>query len=255
MATPVYNGGSIRARLLICIGCMLCAQVSGSALAFPGDNADGVLITSSGTAGCTTISLHPDTLPDGIVGDPYSAMISADGGTPPYVFTSTSSLPFGLSLSPDGLLAGTPTFPATYGFPVFTTDSAGCSGFTMYRLLVSEPYLPDLLGDILDLRVPGRKLLVSFWCYNEGPKDAGPFRLRLFLSKDRSHGKGDQIVSVMKVPGLASKSVSSVMKVKFTARKKFRNLVLQVDFGEAVAEIDESNNFDYKEILWRSVGR
>ena len=70
----------------------------------------------------TTISL-----PNGEVNVDYSATLIAIGGVPPYTWLMQSgALPGGLSLSPDGVISGTPTTaggPTTGTFKV--TDSAG----------------------------------------------------------------------------------------------------------------------------------
>src|SRR5690242_8915043 len=55
------------------------------------------------------------SLPQGILGLPYNQQLQASGGTPPYTWTTFGSLQTpcapGLSLSPAGLLSGTPTGP------------------------------------------------------------------------------------------------------------------------------------------------
>lgn len=59
-------------------------------------------------------------LPDGQVNMAYSAALSANGGTPPYTWsTASGSLPVGLSLSSNGLISGT---PATAGSSTFTAQ-------------------------------------------------------------------------------------------------------------------------------------
>ncbi|MCS5516892.1 cadherin-like domain-containing protein [Pseudomonas qingdaonensis] len=55
---------------------------------------------------------------------PYTASISASGGTAPYSYTIVSgALPSGMTLAPTGSLAGTPTAPGTTSFTVRVTDS------------------------------------------------------------------------------------------------------------------------------------
>lgn len=56
-------------------------------------------------------------------GMPFSFALTAQGGVPPYKWTS-SALPTGLSLSGDGIIAGTPTAPkGEYNVVVTVTDS------------------------------------------------------------------------------------------------------------------------------------
>ena len=66
-------------------------------------------------------------LPPATVGKPYSAAISGCGGTPPYAFSTASSLPSGLTLSSDGLISGTPTTAGTSRIKVLLQDSLGVS--------------------------------------------------------------------------------------------------------------------------------
>lgn len=55
----------------------------------------------------------------------YSYALTAQGGVPPYTWTS-SGLPTGLNLSSDGIITGTPTAPkGTYNVVVTVTDDTG----------------------------------------------------------------------------------------------------------------------------------
>jgi uncharacterized protein (TIGR03437 family) len=66
-------------------------------------------------------------LPEVAAGAAISALFSASGGTPPYVFTA-ANLPAGLSLgSSTGLLSGTVSSPGNFPFTVSVSDSAGQS--------------------------------------------------------------------------------------------------------------------------------
>mgnify|MGYP000848185767 CR=1 FL=1 len=67
----------------------------------------------------------PKDLPHGIIGEPYSHQMTATGGAPPYHFSiQVASLPDGLSISPSGLISGTPTRVKNYAFAVRVEDSA-----------------------------------------------------------------------------------------------------------------------------------
>jgi hypothetical protein len=61
------------------------------------------------------------------VGMPYSYALTAQGGVPPYKWSSTA-LPAGLTLSPDGVISGMPTAPkGNYQIVVTVTDETGGS--------------------------------------------------------------------------------------------------------------------------------
>jgi hypothetical protein len=49
---------------------------------------------------------------------------SASGGSPPYIWTSSGTLPPGLTLGSDGTVSGTPTQVGSFAFSVTATDSA-----------------------------------------------------------------------------------------------------------------------------------
>jgi hypothetical protein len=90
---------------------------------------------------CNAITLDPLTLPDGTVSAPYNQRISAIGGAAPYTFEVISgTLPEGLILTRDGVLAGTlsgaPKAFGTFPFIVAATDSQGCSGEREYTIRI-----------------------------------------------------------------------------------------------------------------------
>lgn len=92
------------------------------------------------TRDVATLTLAPTTLPNPTVGTAYNQTITASGGTAPYTFSITSgALPAGLSLSADGILAGTPTTAGNFTFMITATDSATSSnmGSMSYSVVVS----------------------------------------------------------------------------------------------------------------------
>lgn len=112
-----------RARLLLSSLCIFAACLQFAACG--GSSSGGGESDTPG--GVTTTSL-----PDGKVGSPYSATLTATGGTPPYTWTLESgiegSLPPGLVLSTSGVISGTPTEPGLFGSLAFTaTDAKGNS--------------------------------------------------------------------------------------------------------------------------------
>jgi uncharacterized protein (TIGR03437 family) len=73
------------------------------------------------------LSISTTNLPAGQAGVSYSASLSANGGTPPYTWSVTSSaLPGGLFLTAgNGAITGTPNGAGSFSFGVTVTDSAG----------------------------------------------------------------------------------------------------------------------------------
>lgn len=73
------------------------------------------------------LTVLTDALPCGIVGQPYTGALAADGGTSPYTWALTSgTLPTGLSLDPaTGNISGTPSSAGTSTPAVQVTDAAG----------------------------------------------------------------------------------------------------------------------------------
>jgi large repetitive protein len=70
-----------------------------------------------------SITIGPDGLPDGAVGQQYSEVITASGGDGIHGMYSSGTLPPGLALSFDhdagtGLLSGTPTTAGSYAFNI-----------------------------------------------------------------------------------------------------------------------------------------
>ncbi len=95
------------------------------------------------------IVLAPSTLPLDIAGTPYTATLSASGGTAPYSsFTVTAgTLPAGITLSSAGTLSGTAAAAGTFTFTVQAQDSTTgpdvpYTGSQTFTLVVDEPFTP-----------------------------------------------------------------------------------------------------------------
>ena len=130
--------------------------------------------------GASCLTLSPATLPGGTVGQGYSQNITASGGNPPYTFTVTAgALPVGLSLTSGGVLAGTPTLAATFGFTVTATDGTGCAGTQGYSVTIAGTGSPGNVIAGLGLGQPnsnrvkvhrqdGSATPVDFFAYGAG---------------------------------------------------------------------------------------
>ena len=87
------------------------------------------------------LDIAPSALPEATMGLPYAEPLAASGGTAPYTYTvSAGALPSWLSLSPGGLLSGTPTQAGAWPkFRVKAVDASGCSGSELYQVRVVCP--------------------------------------------------------------------------------------------------------------------
>lgn len=92
-------------------------------------------VNYSMNVGCGAIQPSPSSLIDGTAQVPYSQTIGATGGTPVFTYTlSDGAIPNGLSLTPEGILAGTPVATGIFNFTIAAMDSNGCIGTRTYSL-------------------------------------------------------------------------------------------------------------------------
>ncbi|HXA16537.1 MAG TPA: putative Ig domain-containing protein [Thermoanaerobaculia bacterium] len=77
---------------------------------------------------CQTITVTNPATTTGTVGTAFSQAFAQSGGIGAVTFSTSSTLPTGLSLSASGVLSGTPTQPGTFPITVTVTDSNGCTG-------------------------------------------------------------------------------------------------------------------------------
>ena len=83
-------------------------------------------------------TISTTTLPNGMVGTPYDAIVVAANGTAPYSFSLASgSLPAGLTLGATGGLKGTPTGSGPATFDISVTDTNGKSASAHYTLTIA----------------------------------------------------------------------------------------------------------------------
>ena len=89
-----------------------------------GANTNGV---ANDFAALLFISTTPASLPAAIVGVPYNGtgfQFTSAGGSGTITWTATGTLPTGLTLSPSGLLSGTPSGAGTFNFNVTASDGS-----------------------------------------------------------------------------------------------------------------------------------
>ena len=88
------------------------------------------------------LSVYTSTIASGFSGRPFSQSLTAVGGTLPYTWSLlTGALPAGLTLSPAGVISGTPTAAGAFGFTVQVQDSTGATASASYNMTVVAPPL------------------------------------------------------------------------------------------------------------------
>ncbi|CAB4221170.1 Putative Ig [uncultured Caudovirales phage] len=101
---------------------------------------DTILINDNSQAGTgVAITVLPFTLVGPIRLVAYSRQLTGAGGTAPYQFSYTGSLPTGLDLLPNGILTGIPLEVGVFNFTVTATDVNTDFGSTVYQLAVTGP--------------------------------------------------------------------------------------------------------------------
>ncbi len=112
------------------------SNASGVSLTFRATDANGCTGTRTlNLIICPVITLTPATLPTPTVGTAYSQTLAGSGGAAAYTFSLASgTLPAWATLSPSGVLSGTPTSITAATFTVRATDANGCSGTLSYTV-------------------------------------------------------------------------------------------------------------------------
>jgi len=106
----------------------------------------------SDSAGATTFKLiaitivpaqftivTPSPLADGVMGIPYLQTFDATGGVHPIRWSSSSALPAGLNLSPNGTLAGTPSGTGAFSITITATAADGKTASAQFRITINAP--------------------------------------------------------------------------------------------------------------------
>lgn len=77
-------------------------------------------------------------LPSAITGTPYTARLSASGGSAPVLWSISGTLPSGLTLSPDGTISGTPMSAGPFLFRALAADGSGRQSSQPCSLVVTR---------------------------------------------------------------------------------------------------------------------
>ncbi|MGY5799753.1 putative Ig domain-containing protein, partial [Rhizobium sp. LEGMi12c] len=98
--------------------------------------------TVSMTITAPTLSFSPvsGALPAGTVSTAYSQTVTASGGTSPYSYSITGTLPAGLTLNHStGAISGTPTTSGNYSFSITATDANSATTSAAYTIAIAPP--------------------------------------------------------------------------------------------------------------------
>jgi hypothetical protein len=88
-----------------------------------------------------SLTILTSSLPQGSVGAVYQAGFSVSGGTPPYRWTATGSVPPGLTVFSSGIIAGIPTAAGSFSFVLVVTDANQLSTSKPFTVVITGPVL------------------------------------------------------------------------------------------------------------------
>ena len=150
--TPATPGG-----LLLSPNGTLSGIPQGGTVTFTIQATDSKGVTGSGdyilVISQTTLIVTPLVLPNGTLGQAYSTPMGANGGTAPYTFSLSSGvLPNGVTLSPSGLLTGTPQQAGMFNISITAIDANVAAGSRSYQFIVNGPAItlgPSTLPDAM----------------------------------------------------------------------------------------------------------
>ncbi|THJ17164.1 MAG: hypothetical protein CAF44_016105 [Nitrospira sp. CG24D] len=95
-------------------------------------------------------SITTTSLPNGTVTQPYSRTVQATGGTPPFSWSFTATIPPGLNFdSSTGGISGTPTTPGTFNFTAQVTDALSQSATQPLSITIVLPAPPNITTSTL----------------------------------------------------------------------------------------------------------
>lgn len=110
-------------------------------------DASGASTTSTYTVNVTSavVNFTTSTLPSALIGEIYNQPLVVSGGSGPYSFSvSSGALPAGLTLSPGGVISGSPMASGNFSFTVRSTDALGQSNTSEFLIGVGTVGSPRI---------------------------------------------------------------------------------------------------------------
>ena len=122
-----------------------------------GGQQSGVIGNTTLTVQSAPLAITTSSLPNGTLNSPYSATLTANGGTPSYTWSLASgSLPSGLTLNPTtGAISGTPSATGSFNFTAQVSDSSTPPVTTTKSLSITVSTAPSTLTIWPTSAVPG----------------------------------------------------------------------------------------------------
>lgn len=144
------------------------------------------------------------SLPDAYLGSEYTPLLSASGGTPPYVWVLTSgALPLVVRLGADGRFAGMPVGSGSFAVTLSVQDASGLSAQRDFTLSVFAP--PSLSTTALDPGFVGTPYSVSLTA--SGGRAPLSFRIASGALPEGLRLEGGSVLGTPTAPGTASFTV------------------------------------------------
>jgi Putative Ig domain len=103
----------------------------------PGMGLLGLLIVAAAAHAQTPLTIVNTSFTPGNTGSSYSVALQATGGTTPYTWSVTGSLPPGLVLNSAGSITGTPTASGTFPFTLVVIDSSKTSASRTVSIIIT----------------------------------------------------------------------------------------------------------------------
>ena len=135
----------------------LATGASAGSTTIRGQHSGGMIGSTTLTVQTAPLAITTSSLPNGTLNSPYSATLTANGGTPSYTWSLASgSLPSGLTLNPTtGAISGTPSATGSFNFTAQVSDSRTPPLTTTKSLSITVSTAPSTLTIWPTSAVPG----------------------------------------------------------------------------------------------------